>query len=829
MTKFNTACKALLMTSAAGHLLQTTTAAAPPPSFSTSTSNAQAQPTCSGDLTKDLIWDKEACPHQFIGFCNAGMPGPAGCPEETNCFDCNPCQEHNFDRNACVQNECFFCPGDGLCLSQPVGDAFFSQFTDDNKPPSLPACTSESDWVTTTTPEPNTSVFSDPAYNFQKWAFDLLQVEPVWRQGLTGKGVVVRVNDPEGVDVTHPEFAGRFSVEASCEEYLPYNMTLHPWDGRPADKHGTAVASLAVAGADNNECAVGIAPGATLSACLAFAPPGSTTPEDFFDDGIATTHISVNSWGVDACGAKAPPLLGDDGIEVGRGHNSRFSGYECPFVLDVEENPCNACALGVDEECRTQVIEYCGKHSEVDVAGCSEALDIFLDCNFNTLSERGRATLSRGVTEGRDGKGIIYVVASGNEYAYYENVNFEGWLNTRFTIVVGAVGKDGLHASYSSTGAAVFVSGPGGDFENYNNNVAALPGGGCYSTGVGTSFSTPQVAGAIALLLEANPSLTWRDVQGIIATTSSKTDPESPTWSTNGVGLHHSDFYGFGIMNVDAAVMAARDWVNFGTEEQILLDSGIVNIPIADDESLPVISKTKVNGQVGFYTESVVVYLQLEHASRGNLEVVLTSPSGMKSVLSPGKFPESTQMSSEERWKLMTVKNWGEDPTGDWTLTVTDKKTGSYTTPGECVDFPLSLTVDELPGMVFDCSLFSIDIEGSRLCADGLVLSEEVDTMVDTNGRAPAEACCACGGGNIVPTENKLVSWSLAVYGHADRNRSAEGKMHLAPPAPKSNEPTSTAKASTPTSGASDTNGTFMAVVLTVWFASVLTAMTLFA
>ena len=36
-----------------------------------------------------------------------------------------------------------------------------------------------------------------------------------------------------------------------------------------------------------------------------------------------------------------------------------------------------------------------------------------------------------------------------------------GYINTRFTIAVAAVGKDGKHASYSTVGAAVFVTGPG--------------------------------------------------------------------------------------------------------------------------------------------------------------------------------------------------------------------------------------------------------------------------------------------------------------------------------------------------------------------------------
>ena len=55
------------------------------------------------------------------------------------------------------------------------------------------------------------------------------------------------------------------------------------------------------------------------------------------------------------------------------------------------------------------------------------------------------------------------------------------WDNSRFAMAIGAVGKDGLHASYSTTGASVFISAPGGDEESISNNIVAKPGGGCVS------------------------------------------------------------------------------------------------------------------------------------------------------------------------------------------------------------------------------------------------------------------------------------------------------------------------------------------------------------
>lgn len=169
-------------------------------------------------------------------------------------------------------------------------------------------------------------------------------------------------------------------------------------------------------------------------------------------------------------------------------------------------------------------------------------MDLFITCRYNALSEVGQDAITRGIKEGRAGNGIIYVFAAGNEHDTFEDVNMEGWLNSRFTIVVDAVGKRGKHAGSSTTGAAVTISGPGGDHEFIHNNIVASPGGACVDGTVGTSpFAAASVAGAIALVLPANPSLEWRDDQGILTNTAQKVDNLHPSWVNNEAGLHHSN------------------------------------------------------------------------------------------------------------------------------------------------------------------------------------------------------------------------------------------------------------------------------------------------
>ena len=65
----------------------------------------------------------------------------------------------------------------------------------------------------------------------------------------------------------------------------------------------------------------------------------------------------------------------------------------------------------------------------------------------------------------------------------------------------------------------------------------------------------------VAMVLEANPDLTWRDVQGVLATARTDhndEDDETGQWTTNQAGVKHSYKYGFGLVDALAAVTAAR-------------------------------------------------------------------------------------------------------------------------------------------------------------------------------------------------------------------------------------------------------------------------------
>jgi subtilisin-like proprotein convertase family protein len=512
---------------------------------------------------------------------------------------------------------------------------------------------------------------------------------------------------------------------------------------------------------------VGIAPNAKLSSCRVIADDVLQLADEVIDSSylylyMENMHVSSNSYGVDGC----------TGISRQR---RRLQG--CPF------EPGDICGLpsctSVDwsnaeltADCISEIQVYCDSQKfENDVRACTTFLDLYVKCTYNSLSEEEEKAFEKGITEGRDGKGIIYVYAAGNEYQYGDDVNFEGALNSRYTISVSAVDKFGNHGSYSSSGSPVFVAAPGGDFEFYTNNVVAVAGGGCTDTGVGTSFAAPVVSGVVALMLEANEELSWRDVQGVLAKTSQKTDPDNPSWSRNAAGFDHSILYGFGLVDANAAVNAAKTWESYSAEQNITTNSGSVDIPIPEyrEGQIPITSVVTVDASDTFITESVVVYVNLTHASRGDLNIVLTSPLGTESVLHPGQRPESTQ--GVERWQLMTVRNWGESPKGDWILSVVDESAGDVS---ECLDVADWLvTFADTDITCFFLTFWEACADGGQGPAFADVLQGFIGLtdpdLTDENGVTPDIACCECGGGMAPDTlTDMLHSWQLVVYGRDD-------------------------------------------------------------
>jgi len=72
--------------------------------------------------------------------------------------------------------------------------------------------------------------------------------------------------------------------------------------------------------------------------------------------------------------------------------------------------------------------------------------------------------------------------------------------------------------------------------------------------------------------------------------------------------------------------------------------------------------------------EHINVKVWIDHTTRGDVEIEITSPEGITSVLAKKRVGDRAN-SGFPGWMFMSVKHWGEDPVGDWIIKVTDRNT----------------------------------------------------------------------------------------------------------------------------------------------------------
>jgi subtilisin family serine protease len=106
---------------------------------------------------------------------------------------------------------------------------------------------------------------------------------------------------------------------------------------------------------------------------------------------------------------------------------------------------------------------------------------------------------------------VLCVFAAGNDALDLDQYSsFPGCFNLPNLIVVANTDRSGALNSGSSFGkSTVDLAAPGTD-------ILSTKPGGLYVTATGTSFSTPTVAGAAALLLSANPNLTVEELKAAL-------------------------------------------------------------------------------------------------------------------------------------------------------------------------------------------------------------------------------------------------------------------------------------------------------------------------
>ena len=312
----------------------------------------------------------------------------------------------------------------------------------------------------------------------------------------------------------------------------------------------------------------------------------------------------------------------------------------------------------------------------------------------------------------------------------WQNTNNRMYNNHREVISVGATTQAGDVEFYSTPGPGVLISAPvntttaaGGrtltsdvtDDTASNTDNRGYADGNTTALFWGTSSSAPMVSGTIALMLEANPSLTRRDIQHILVQTAQKNrltdsdldgeldgvipggttelrnsfianantdgliapDPYNTGWFQNSADHWVSDSFGFGIVDAGAAVEAAANWSPVDPERHVQSETMHANesftIPqgqLGDLESLTTAGFWQIN--TNLKVEWAEVSLELNAPDLTELMVVLVSPSGTRSVLLGPGGTTPTSFNDTAARAMVSNQFWDENANGRWALEVLD-------------------------------------------------------------------------------------------------------------------------------------------------------------
>ena len=305
--------------------------------------------------------------------------------------------------------------------------------------------------------------------------------------------------------------------------------------------------------------------------------------------------------------------------------------------------------------------------------------------------------MALGTRQLRNGKGRIYVFAAGNFREDFGNANLSYLTNNPYAFTVAALNAQDKYASYSSPGSNILVSAYGGEHYYTGPTImtTSLSGDSYYKNELngekgtitvdedtkrnytyamnGTSSAAPMVSGSIALVLDACPALSWRDMRWLIARTAKKVDPSDPSWIINGAGLHYSIDYGFGKINPNGMIEMCRSsyFEPLKAMKKASVEMNNLSVDIPDNNTT--ITRT-INFSQELSIEWVGLTIDTNHPFSGDLEISLISPMGTKmSIVTPNDVKFAGYKNG---FRFGSVGFIDENSQGVWKVEITDRLKG---------------------------------------------------------------------------------------------------------------------------------------------------------
>ncbi|MFF3308624.1 S8 family serine peptidase [Streptomyces sp. NPDC002952] len=253
-------------------------------------------------------------------------------------------------------------------------------------------------------------------------------------------------------------------------------------------------------------------------------------------------------------------------------------------------------------------------------------------------------------------RGTTVVVAAGNE-----NSNTSGFSPSSCgnVVNVAATNRTGSRASYSNYGTLVDISAPGGQTSTGTaggilstlNSGTKTPGTESYAYYQGTSMATPHIAGLVALMKSANPSLTPAQIESALKANARAL----PGTCSGGCGA--------GLADATRTVQAVSG--TGGSTGTTFTSTSPLAVP---DAGSAVESPITVSGRSGNAPSTLKVGVDITHTYRGDLVVDLIAPGGSAYRLKSSSGSDSADNVNT----TYTVDASSEGANGTWKLRVQD-------------------------------------------------------------------------------------------------------------------------------------------------------------
>ena len=409
-----------------------------------------------------------------------------------------------------------------------------------------------------------------------------------WSVSLDGTGAGAPDQAPDGGQHLEVGFDGTgcSAVPFGTDSYTAVPFGTDSYTAVPVDRAGEAMAALAAAGAsrveDHGAGVIGFR-GEPLTAGAALAAAGLPVPvapdrtgayaavpnDPAFPTqwalaaidapsawersrGSADVVVAVIDSGVDAthpelAGRLLPGFDATSGLPLSDGnsdpigHGTAVAGV----VAAATDNNRDLASLGWNTRVLPIKDGDAAPGRSATVAGIRFAVDRGARILNVSSGHRCRDAIEAAAVVDAQARGALIVAAAGNSAVDGNRIVFPAGYPE--VLAVGATGRDGNRAGYSNTGDYVGLVAPGGSgTADSTQNVLVLAPRGGTTQRAGTSFASPLVAAAAALVLSVRRDLAPREAGALLLATARDLAPPGPDPAT-----------GRGMLDVGAALAAA--------------------------------------------------------------------------------------------------------------------------------------------------------------------------------------------------------------------------------------------------------------------------------